>query len=599
MMIFYGNNFPGPQAAFFCTVSYSWGMPEPLSLFDDLTPPNSPQDSPRNPSSDSSSENISGCPAGDEVLQTPRQAGKAANPSARKNPARESGRKKRASAANKNPRQTPISPDQDADNLTFGVRQLNETVKEALERAFPSEVWVRGEIKGFARTAGRRHRYFELVEKEEGSAQVSASLAVALLAWDRPALEVAMAVAPDFRLDDDIEVRVRGRIDFYPPYGKLQFRMTGVDPAFTLGRMAAGRERTLGRLAQEGLLERNTCLSLPSLPLRIGLVTSVGSAAYEDFLHELQQSGFGFQVQVCDARVQGQQAVPMILQALDFFAQQLGTPRAPDLVVLVRGGGARSDLVWFDDEAIARAIALLPVPVMTGIGHEIDTSVADRVAHTACKTPTACAAFIVGQVEEAIGQVREVWQQVQQSATQELAHATKRTDDTAGQLVLGGRRRVDRARRLLAARGNKLHHLVAVRLTAEEARLDFVCERLALSRFRTFFNRCRLLLEQRGDRLTREAHRSVRRAAIMLECHDATVRAGDVRRFLARGLALLRNEDGKAIQSITEVEAGMVVRAIVQDGTLDTLVTGKQARTETGSSAIRAADTTTETEERV
>src|SRR5262249_23054504 len=137
------------------------------------------------------------------------------------------------------------------------------------------------------------------------------------------------------------------------------------------------RDEVLRRLSADALLDRNATAPLPPVPLRVGLVTSRGSAAAADFLHELELSGFGWQVVVADTRVQGTDAEQSIVAALDrAIAAEV------DAVALVRGGGSRTELATFDAEALARAIASSPVPVLTGIGHEVDDSVADRVAHT-------------------------------------------------------------------------------------------------------------------------------------------------------------------------------------------------------------------------
>src|SRR5690606_19126440 len=166
----------------------------------------------------------------------------------------------------------------------------------------------------------------------------------------------------------------RGRITFYERGGRLQLQMSDIDPDFTLGRLAADRERVLRQLAAEGLLDREARLPRPLLPMRLGLVTSAGSAAEHDLLDELRASGIGFTVVPADVRVQGARPPTSVPRGLRAVAA-----RGVVLVLLVRGGGAATDLAAFDGEVIARAIAELEVPVLTGIGHDIDRSVADEV----------------------------------------------------------------------------------------------------------------------------------------------------------------------------------------------------------------------------
>ena len=169
--------------------------------------------------------------------------------------------------------------------------------------------------------------------------------------------------------------------------------MDQIDPSFTLGQLAVERERLLKQLFDEGLLEKNGLLQVPYVPLRVGLVTSIGSAAHADFITEISNSGFGFTVLEYDSRVQGENAAAEIVLGLEVLSSH-----NPDVIVLIRGGGSTADLSIFDSEIVARTIAELNLPVFTGIGHEIDRSVADEVAHSSFKTPTSCANALVNYV---------------------------------------------------------------------------------------------------------------------------------------------------------------------------------------------------------
>ncbi len=153
--------------------------------------------------------------------------------------------------------------------------------------------------------------------------------------------------------------------------------MTGIDPRFTLGDLAQQRDQVLRRLVAGGLVDANSRLHLTPAPLRVGVVTSVGSAAWHDFRHELTAAGSVSSSRVCDVRVQGDHAVGMVGAAITSLAA-----RQLDAIVVIRGGGARNELSVFDAESIALAIAASTVPVLTGLGHEIDRSIADEVAHT-------------------------------------------------------------------------------------------------------------------------------------------------------------------------------------------------------------------------
>lgn len=275
---------------------------------------------------------------------------------------------------------------------TYSISQLGRELAELLREAYPA-VWVAGEIQRL-RPHPSGHVYLELVEKGDGDAVVGRLDAVL---WRNDAARVRAALdRHGQRLADGLAIRCRIALDFYPPHGKLQAQIREVDPVFALGQLEARRRETLAALAAEDLLEANRRRPLPDLPLVVGLVTSEGSAAYHDFLATLAESGFGFRVTFVHAAVQGREAEIAVASALDLLAGA-----RVDCVAIVRGGGARSDLAAFDSRAIAFAVARAPLPVLTGLGHEIDDTVADRVAHVALKTPTKAAEFLVARLEAA------------------------------------------------------------------------------------------------------------------------------------------------------------------------------------------------------
>jgi exodeoxyribonuclease VII large subunit len=251
------------------------------------------------------------------------------------------------------------------------------------------------------------------------------------------------------------------------------------------------------------------------VPLRVGLVTSAGSAAAADFLHTLETSGFGWRVLAVDARVQGVDAERSVVAALRRCA-------GVDVVCLVRGGGARTDLAAFDSEVVARAIAATPVPVFTGIGHETDTTVADTVAHTAFKTPTACAAALVERVQDFAGRCDRGWERVRRAAGLALDRADRHLDRASGRAV-----------------GAARHHL-----RAHEHRITAAARALAT-----------------------RAPRALVHATVVVDGLEARVRAVDPAGALARGWTLTRRGDGTLVRSSRELADGELIVTTFADGT--------------------------------
>ncbi|MGD9750404.1 MAG: exodeoxyribonuclease VII large subunit [Acidimicrobiia bacterium] len=410
---------------------------------------------------------------------------------------------------------------------TFTVAELAATIRLALETAFPTEVWVRGEIADLNR-ARSGHVYFSLIEPNELGRGAAAQLPVALLA-DRKYVvnQILKRAGGAVRMTDGVEIRLRAKLDFYAPNGRLSLLMTLIDPAYTLGKLVADRDRLLRQLHAEGLLRRQAGLWLTPAPLRIGLVTSKGSAAEQDVLHELQRSGFGFEVRTFHAQVQGNQAPETVVRAL-----RAAERHRCDVVALVRGGGARTDLAAFDAELIARTVAELGVPVWTGIGHEVDRSVVDEVAHQAFKTPTACATALVERVAAFLDDVERRWATI-------AGLATARLDGAEAELR---RRSVALTREGRAA------------LRAAEAGLT-----------------------HRRERLHREATHVLQHADTRLALAAARVDAADPQRVLARGFSLTRRaSDGTVVRDpgalvageelITETAQGSVRSTVLGDG---------------------------------
>lgn len=419
---------------------------------------------------------------------------------------------------------------------------------------FGDLTWVEGELANLGRSRAG-HVYFDLVDADhDGSAGVRPSLSVALFNNDR--LRVNQFLTEQggpVRMTDGIRIRIGGRLRTYPARSSVQLVMDRIDPAFTLGLLGQERARLLAALSAEGVLRANAELPMPALPLRVALVTSGGSAAHADALDEFARSGFGFRVSFLDARTQGAGAEASIVAAL-----RTASSLPIDVVVLVRGGGATTDLATFDSEIVARSIAGLARPVITGIGHEVDRTVADEVAHTTHKTPTAAAASLVQVVGDAQRQVHNRWVSVGSAARSRLVRA----DLHFGQLGLrtGGTalRLLDRHCSALDAHVHRVRAASGRLTVSERIVVDHLARRIGPAGDRQ--------LERVGQRL---ANSSVRAAV-----HDP---AG----ALARGWSITRRGDGRLVRSVNDVVAGDLLHTTLAVGALRSTVNDDETATAT------------------
>ena len=420
-------------------------------------------------------------------------------------------------------------------------------MKGLLGDAYPS-VWIAGEVQRL-RTAARGQIYFELVEKGRGD-RVQAKLDCVIWTDDRPRVEAALREA-GVELSEGVVLRCAGRPDFWPGGGRFQFVVADVDPLFSLGALERRRRETLRALEAAGLLELNKRVPLALAPLDVGLVTSKGSAAYHDFLHTLDDSGFGFRVVLVHAAVQGATAEAEIGRAFELLKALERGGRGLDAIVLIRGGGSRADLATFDSRRVARAVAEAPVPVICGVGHQIDVSISDLVAHTTCKTPTEAGELLVGRVGGAASGVEETARALARRARDLLRAAENRTSQVTHRFA------------------SPSHALLRTRATHCRA-----LERdLTRSAMRTLADAERREREHRA-RLLRGAFLPVRRAARLVEAHGRLCDQLSPERTLERGFSVTRRSDGSLVRNVDDVAPDAALRTRVRGGTIRSRVLG-------------------------
>ena len=345
----------------------------------------------------------------------------------------------------------PLATAEPGSPADYTVSGLNQRVSSAIESAFPSQIWLVGEISGFNKNAHRRHVGFDLVERTPQGATVSKVPATLFESTRRSIVAALRAAGDPFALEDELTVRMRVRVELYVPWGQYRVVVEQLDVNYTLGEAARRREEIVRLLTEAGLIGVNPALPLPPLPLRVALVTSLGSDAYNDVLRTLEESGFGFRVTAHGARVQGHATEPSVLNALDWIRERR---QEFDVVLICRGGGSRTDLVWFDSEALGRAVARFPLPVVIGIGHEQDRSVLDEVGRR-CKTPTAAAQFLVETVQRSLETLEALGVSVLALAARRLQEERQRGADRGRRLGLAARALLERELVQLAHRRDR------------------------------------------------------------------------------------------------------------------------------------------------
>ncbi len=436
----------------------------------------------------------------------------------------------------------------DAANPTYSVGELADAINDALRRGFSDGVWVRGEITGWSDRG--QHAYFTLVDEADvsdrgGNGRGRAVVNVQFFANARMRLR-PMLQKNRLRLGDGMKVRVFGYLDYYAPNGRIGLKMTGIDPKYTLGDIAQSRDEVIRRLVADGLLDANKRCPLSPIPLRVGVVTSVGTAAWHDFHDELRRSALGFALTVIDTRVQGEFAEASVAAAVVTLSRRNDL----DAVVVIRGGGARNELAVFDAERIARAIASSPIPVLTGLGHEVDRSVADEVAHTTLKTPTACAGELIARAARYCSDTEAAFASIVRESRHALTTATTDLSETAHRIARRTHAAVERADERLGMRVDVLSRTAPACLARADQRLLDIQRRLPA--------RSRAIIERASGRL---------------DVSEARVGALDPAVQLARGWSITRRADGTIVRSVDDLAVDDTITTALADGSVTSAVT--------------------------
>ncbi len=270
----------------------------------------------------------------------------------------------------------------------LSLSELNQQIKKTLEEQLAASYWVVAEIAQI-QVNSSGHCYLELVQKEGN--QVIAKARATIWAYSYRNISAWFARITGNDLTVGMRILANTKVTYHEVYG-LSLNIKDIDPSFTLGEREKARQEVIAKLEADGIMEMNKELELPQVPQNIAIISSETAAGYGDFINQIEENGYGYKVHhyLFSASMQGDKAPESIINALHQIVDS-----DADVVVIIRGGGSQLDLDCFDNYELCSHIAQFPLPILTGIGHERDTSIADMVAHTQLKTPTAVAEFII------------------------------------------------------------------------------------------------------------------------------------------------------------------------------------------------------------
>ena len=422
--------------------------------------------------------------------------------------------------------------------------ELNSLVREVLECEMPDEYWVEAELSECRENHG--HCFMELIQKDEQNATPIAKASARCWAskW--------MLIRPGFerttgqRLHAGMKVLLKVYAQFHETYG-FSWIVTDIDPTYTLGDMARKRQEIIRQLKAEGVFDLQRELRLPLFCQHIAIISSETAAGYGDFCNQLADNpyGFRFEVTLFPAIMQGEDVEQSVINALESIYN--GLP-AYDCVVIIRGGGATSDMSGFDTLALAENVANFPLPIITGIGHDRDESILDMISHTRVKTPTAAAAFLIDHLKTVLDALNDSQEQILRLAQQKLTYYKS----------------------LFATVAEVLPRLFSNVKIRQEARLDALNNRLLLSsggklstlnaQLSTLSEHLPILLDRR---LIAEKHR--------LQLIEEKAKSIDPALLLKRGYSITL-KDGKAVRDPKALQQGDEIETRLANGTIHSTV---------------------------
>ncbi len=358
----------------------------------------------------------------------------------------------------------------------LSLYELNALVRRSLEQCLPDTYWIQAELSD-VRTNSTGHCYLEFVQKDAGSNSLIAKARGTIWANVFRLLKPYFEETTGQAFVSGIKVLVQVAVSFHELYG-YSLTVQDIDPTYTLGDMARRRKEILKQLEEEGVLTLNKELAMPRLPQRIAVISSSTAAGYGDFCHQLQNNprNFYFYTELFPALMQGECVEESVLAALDKINARSDQF---DAVVIIRGGGATSDLSGFDTYLLAAACAQFSLPVITGIGHERDDTVLDSVAHTRVKTPTAAAEFLIDCMNDAADELETLANRLYDGVRSLLAQEHRKLVSYRNRIPSAAYRYISDEKLALLTARRDIVQTVTSSLSRHRHRLELLQQRLA------------------------------------------------------------------------------------------------------------------------
>lgn len=427
------------------------------------------------------------------------------------------------------------------------LSELQALIEQSLKQSLPKSLWIIAEINEIS-VNFKGHCYLELIEKDENNTQITAKQRATIWSYSYTMINNYFQSETGIPLQAGLKVLVQCSVEFHAVYG-MSLNIKDIDPIYTLGEEEKQRREIIERLQNEGIIDMNKALELPTLLQRIAIISSETAAGYQDFMQTLQnnRSQIRFSTTLFSAAMQGNEVEQSVITALERIFEE---EQNFDVVVIIRGGGAKTDLRWFDNYNIATHIAQFPLPIITGIGHDKDTSIADMVAHTALKTPTAVAEFLIAHMNTVLEELKELSQRLLNSCSLIIDNHQLALIDFTKKLEIHGKHAINN----------------------ENLRLQFIENQLHKSKNTAIASNTQLI-ESFSKQLKTSTQQFLNSQKQTLQLYETKIEANNIETIFAKGFTLTTNVAGKRIRSAQEIANNEVIRTYFSDGMVETIKT--------------------------
>lgn len=449
---------------------------------------------------------------------------------------------------------------------TYTLSELQHEIKESISEQFPFAVWIVAEINTLTRHKSG-HCYMELVQKSKTSNSIIAQARATVWANKFSFISAYFESETDSELAAGMNVMLQVTITYHEVYG-LSLNVIGINPTYTIGDMERAKKEIIARLINEGVFDMNKTQSFPAVVQNIAVISSSTAAGYGDFVNHLETNTYGYHINITlfEAAMQGEQTEQSVLDALNRIGEEYENY---DAVAIIRGGGSKNDLSWFDNYNIAYMVTQFPLPVISGIGHERDESIVDMVAHTRMKTPTAVANFIIDynaqfeeQVDSTSSEIFGIAKEFLMSSEMYLNNMTMSIMKVRTRLS----KDTERCDRIMSEIRTRLN----VRMKEEEMKLNMIGNKLETSPKR-------LISEQEShlngikELISRTTKHRIEKANEKLSFLEHRLTLNDPRTILKRGYSITRI-NGKVVTNDLETNEGDIMETLLYDGKVTSVV---------------------------